>query len=243
MLASKSFDGTTTRLLTTGRIELAPGVTTRGRVEVTLPAGALPGLYHHFIEAKVEGNPISIGWGTASNQGAPTFADSSVLGRRVSYAQGLRVVRDVKWDRPLAVAFGAKASVLELEQAYQLANTLQSATGREVRISSEADLPDSLARRGTVLLVGTAASSERIASLGLAVPAGQAGQGTISLNREGGREWLVLTGSDPKGVEAAVVELEMRYWPNAKDAAMRLVGMEQGAALGKRTGGSSVELP
>jgi hypothetical protein len=243
-LASTSFDGTTTRLLTPARITLAPNVAAHGRVEMTLPVGALPGLYHHFVEATVEGGgPASIGWGTASNPGTPTFADSTVLGRRVTYAQGLRVVRDVKWERPLAVVFGAKASVLELEQAYQLANTLQSATGQPVHISSEVDLPDSLARRGTLLLVGTPKLSDRIASLALALPAGEAGQGTITLDRADGREWLVLTGSDPKGVEAAVVELEMRYWPNAKDAAMRLVGMEQGAALGKRTGGSSVELP
>jgi hypothetical protein len=243
-LSSASFDGTGARLLTPAQVTLAPGMTIRGRVELTLPAGALPGLYHHFIEAKASGGGLtSIGWGVVNNPGAPTFADSTVLGPRVSYAQGLNVVRDLKWDRPLAVVFGARASVLELEQAYQLANTLQSATGRPVRISSEVDLPDSLARNGTVFLVGTAASSERIASLALAIPAGQAGRGTITLNRNDGREWLVLTGSDPKGVEAAVVELEMRYWPNAKDAAMRLVGMEQGAALGKRTGGSSVELP
>jgi hypothetical protein len=242
-LSSTSFDGTTTKLLTPAKLTLAPGAMARGRVEVTLPAGALPGLYHHFIEVREAASRVAMGWGVASNPGAPTFADSTVLGSRVSYAQGLRVVHDLKWERPLAVAFGARASVLELEQAYQLANTLQSATGRAVRISSETDLPDSLARHGTVFLVGTPKSSDRIASLALAVPAGAAGQGAIALNREEGREWLVLTGSDPKGVEAAVVELEMRYWPNAKDAAMRLVGMEQGAALGKRTGGSSVELP
>jgi hypothetical protein len=39
------------------------------------------------------------------------------------------------------------------------------------------------------------------------------------------------------------VELELRYWPNAKDAALRIAGMEKGAALGNRRSGSSVDLP
>jgi hypothetical protein len=134
--------------------------------------------------------------------------------------------------------------VLELEDAYQLGNTLQSATGRPVRVSSVADLPDSLSRSGTVLLVGTPATNELIASM--TRPGSEkiaAGNGEIRLEESNARQWLVLSGPDAKGVEAAVVEFELRYWPNAKDAAMRMTGMERGAALGNRIIGNTVDPP
>jgi hypothetical protein len=220
-------------------MRLAPGATDSGTVALTLAPDARPGTYHHFISARYD-NDRSIGWGVASNEGVPQFADTSVLGNRVTYAQGLGVVRTVDWGRPLAVVFGDKTAVLEVEQAYQLGNTLQSATGKPVRICAERDLPDSLARRGTVLLVGTAATNALVASTSTAV---EAGRGTIAHYTTGGKQWLVLTGADAKGVQAAVVELELRYWPNAKDAALRLVGMERGAALGNRISGVNIDPP
>ena len=146
----------------------------------------------------------------------------------------------IHWERPLFVFFGGLASPLEVEQAFQLRNTLQSVTGREVRVSAKKDLPDALARRGTVFLVGTAATSALVAAPKTPV---EAGTGTISVFRESGREWVVLTGADAKGVEAAVVELELRFWPNAKDATIRITGVEKGAALGHRTGGTNMDLP
>ncbi|MDB4892242.1 MAG: hypothetical protein JWL61_4097 [Gemmatimonadetes bacterium] len=238
-LTPRTFDGTTTRLLTPATLTIAAGATASGRVSLTLARDAKPGTYHHFIDAKY-GSATSIGWGIASNEGAPQFAGTSVLGDRVTYAQGLGVVNGVKWDRPLTVIFGDKSPALELEDAYQLGNTLQAATGKPVRISSEKDLPDSLATRGTVFLVGTAATNTLIAGTHTVT---QAGRGTIALHRDGGREWLVLTGADAKGVEAAVVELELRFWPNAKDAVIRVTGMEKGAALGNRAGGAVIDPP
>ena len=160
----------------------------------------------------------------------------------MTYAQGLGVLKTVKWDRPLAVVFGDRSPALELEDAYQLANTLQAATGKAVWISSEKDLPDSLATRGTVMLVGTAKTSALVSGTRTATPP-DSGHATISLDRTGGHEWLVLTGADAKGVEAAVVELELRFWPNAKDAVVRVTGLEKGAALGNRAGGSVIDPP
>ena len=235
-----AFDGATSRLTSPASMRLAPGATDSGSVALTLAPDARPGAYHHFISARYD-NGRSIGWGVASNEGVPQLADTSVLGNRVTYAQGLGVVGTVDWSRPLAVVFGDKTAVLEVEQAYQLGNTLQSATGKAVRICAERDLPDSLARRGTVLLlVGTAATNALIASTNTAV---EAGRGTIAHYTTGGKQWLVLTGADAKGVQAAVVELELRYWPNAKDAALRLVGMERGAALGNRISGVHIDPP
>ena len=234
-----AFDGARTRLVTPGRITLAVGQTAEGRVALELATDAPPGTYHHFVDAR-SGADRSIGWGVASNEGVPRLADSSVLGDRVKYAQGLGVVNTVKWERPLTVVFGGKSPALELEQAYQLGSTLQAATGRVVRVSSEKDLPDSLARRGTVLLVGTPKTSALVARTGVRT---EAGRGTIALHRKDGSEWLVLTGANAKDVEAAVVELELRFWPNAKDAVIGIIGMEKGAALGNRVGGNVIDPP
>ncbi len=156
------------------------------------------------------------------------------------YPEGRDVVSRVDWARPLAVAFGAEASVLELESAFQLANTLQAATGKQVRISSVDDLPDSVNRRGVVLLVGTPTSNALVARN--QPQTGKPGIGSIAL-RTSGAQYLLLTGADAKGVQAAVVELLLRYWPNARVAALRTMGMEKGAALGNRVGGPAVDPP
>ncbi|HEY7236824.1 MAG TPA: hypothetical protein VH539_21870 [Gemmatimonadaceae bacterium] len=238
-LTPVAYDGTRTRLLGAQTFVLAPDSVAHGRVALSLPAGAAPGTYHHFIEASY-GSGTSIGWGIAANEGAPRFADTTVLADRVTYAQGADVVRRIRWERPLAVVFGARSLALEVEQAYQLANTLQAATGRAVRISSEQDLPDSLAKNGTVLVVGTPATSALIANAHVTTTTGR---GLIALHSTGGREWLLLTGGTAKDVEAAVVALELRYWPNAKDAVARVTGLEPGAALGHRAGGEVIDPP
>ncbi|MDQ2667558.1 MAG: hypothetical protein M3Z05_16300 [Gemmatimonadota bacterium] len=238
-LNAESFDGPTVRLLTPTTLHLAAGASSSGRVAVTLAPQSKPGAYHHFVGVRYSGGR-SLGWGVASLEGVPQFSDSTVLGDRVTYAQGPSVVRSIAWARPLAVVFGDKADKLDVEQAFQLKNTLQSATGRDVRVSAEHDLPDSLARGGTVFLVGTAATSALVAETKTAA---EVGRGTIALYRNDGREWVVLTGTDPKGSEAAVVELELRYWPNAKDATIRVTGMEKGKALGNSAGGSTIDPP
>lgn len=242
-LRALAYDGVTPTLSSPARLTIPAGASASGRVSLALAAGAPAGTYHHFLEASY-GGKRSFGWGVASNPGSPTFSAAAVLADRVRYPQGAAVVNRINWNRPLAVAFGATASVLELEDAYQLGNTLQSATGRPVRVSSVADLPDSLSRSGTVLLVGTPATNELIASM--TRPGSEkiaAGNGEIRLEESNGRQWLVLSGPDAKGVEAAVVEFELRYWPNAKDAAMRMTGMERGAALGNRIIGNTVDPP
>jgi len=242
-LRALAFDGVSPALALPARLVIPAGASASGRISLALPAGSLPGTYHHFLEVSY-GGKRTFGWGVVSNAGSPAFSPAPILGDRVRYPQGAAVVNRIDWDRPLAVAFGETASVLELEDAYQLGNTLQSATGRRVRISSVADLPDSLVRAGTVLLVGTPVTNRLIA--GVTPTASEklsAGNGEIRLEENNGRQWLVLTGPDPKGVEAAVVEFELRYWPNARDASMRITGMERGAALGNRITGSTVDPP
>lgn len=229
-LSARTFDGLDARVASVTRLSLAPGERAEGSVELRLPAGAAAGTYHHFLEVSYDGK-TAYGWGVASNPAAPTFAPEPVLRGRVVYPQGAGVVERVDWTgRPLAVAFGPEAPGLEMEMAYLVGNTLQSATGRPVRISTTADLPDSLLHGGSLILVGTAASNPLIPRASRSDPA-DAG---VILVREGdgGAARLLLTGSSTKAVEAAATDFVLRYWRNAKDAAIRITGMEPGAALG-----------
>ncbi|AHG89790.1 hypothetical protein J421_2253 [Gemmatirosa kalamazoonensis] len=217
-LAPEAYDGLTTRLLTPSRVTLRPGETHTGRVAIRLSTGAMPGTYHHFVRVTYD-EGTHYGWGVVSNPGVPTFA-APVLGERVSYPQGADVVRRAGWTRPLAVTFADDATALELESAYQVAGTLQAATGVPVWLSRASDLPDSLRARGLVVALGTAP--------GVA----EAKHGVVRLDESGGAQRLLLTGIDKDGVHAAAAELMLRFWPNAKDAAMRLTGKEPGNALG-----------
>ncbi|MEP6509283.1 MAG: hypothetical protein ABJC63_13745, partial [Gemmatimonadales bacterium] len=238
-----AFDGVTSRLTSAKSVTLAPGSSTRATVALDLIGDQRTGTYHHFIRADYEAKH-AYGWGIAAKAGVPQFNPKSTLGDRVLYPQGLDVVNKVDWRRPIAVVFGAKAAVLELESAYQLATTLQSATGRAVRVSSVDDLPDSISNHGLVLLVGTPSTNSMVPAVKLAgTPGSRPGAGIIWLNSANGHQSLVLGGPDAKAVEAAVVEFELRFWPNAKDATMRITGMEPGAALGHRAGGNSEDPP
>ncbi len=172
------------------------------------------------------------------------FSPTALLPDRVRYSQGVGSVSTIDWRRPIAVAFGEKASVLELESAYQLAATLQSATGKRVRLSSVTDLPDSLITSGIAIIVGTSGSNSLVASTPMPHQSLlEPGSGRIWLRHEPGRDLLILTGVDAKGVHAAAVEFQLRYWLNAKDAVIRMTGMERGAALGNRAGGPTVDPP
>ncbi len=241
-LRAVAYDGLMSTLLSPGTATLRPGSSLSGRIGLALLGDMRVGTYHHFLDVSFDGKH-SYGWGVASKRGAPEFGPT-VLGDRVFYPQGAEVVGRADWSRSLTVAFGATASVLELESAYQLATTLQSATGRAVRISSVADIPDSISKNGLVILVGTPASNSLIsaADISRAVSA-RPGTGIITLGESNGVQVLMLSGENPKAVQAAVVELELRYWPGAKDATMRITGMEKGAALGHRAGGAAVDPP
>ena len=259
-LKALAFDGIRSTLTTPATVTLQPGQRHDGQVELLL-TGAAVGTYHHFIRADFDGE-VTVGWGVAANPGAPTFEKVPVLTGFVRYPQGPAVVDRIDWNRPIAVAFGADASVIEVETAYTLTTTLQSATGRPVRLSSVADLPDSLRRDATLVLLGTAASNELIARSRISgvpkpaeLPASAMTAGTrpaanaaaarraaarrdpgivIIREAEGAGQWIVLTGASKEAVQAASVDFVLRYWKNAKDATTRISGMEPGNALGHR---------
>lgn len=243
-ISALAFDGLKSRLRSARLVTLRPGGSLDGSVELELTGDKRPGTYHHFVRAAYDRRQ-AIGWGVASKRGAPQFSPKSILGDRVIYPQGIDVLNKIDWTQPIAVAYGATSGVLELECAHQLATTLQSATGRTVRVSSVADLPDSIVRRGLVILVGTPSTNTMIPAVKLPGVAGsRPGAGLIWLNSANRRSSLVLGGPDAKAAQAAVTEVILRFWPNAKDATMRITGMEPGAALGHRAGsGEAVDPP
>lgn len=250
-VAAESFDGTRVALggdlaANGGRFTLEPHASRDVAVAVTLPANSAPGTYHYFLRASFDAGTVW-GWGVAANEGAPSF-NATLLGDAVRYQPGAELVRGIDWSRPLGVAFGGKMPILEMEMAYVLANTLQAASGRQVRLSSGEDMPESLLANGTVFVVGTPATNPLVAralgtSRAAAISGGKPGQGVIVAGTGAYSHWLLLTGADKGAVEAAAADFVLRYWPNAKDAALRLTGMERGAALGNKAGVTTVDPP
>ena len=259
-LKALAFDGIRSTLTTPASVTLQPGQRHEGQVELLLTGDAV-GTYHHFIRADFDGE-VTVGWGVAANPGAPTFAKEPVLTGFVRYPQGSAAVDRIDWNRPIAIAYGDSASVIEVETAYTLTTTLQSATGRPVRLSNVSDLPDSLRRNATLVLLGTAGSNALIAKSKITgvprpaeLPVAAVTAGTrpaanaaaarraaarrdpgiiIVRDAEGSGQWIVLTGASKEAVQAASVDFVLRYWKNAKDATTRISGMEPGNALGHR---------
>jgi hypothetical protein len=243
-LSAVAFDGLQPSLLSPAEFVLAPDEVRDGRASLRLPGDSLPGTYQWFLRATYDAGE-AIGWGVAANPGAPR-AGAPVLGDRVRYPDGDDVLARLDWERPIAVTFGAKAHWLEMEMAYLLGNTLQAATGRPVRISSADDLLPAHARDGLVVAVGTAAANPLVAEASVPVPAAQGTEatgGVVALRTMGGAQRLVITGATRQAVEAAAMDLMLRYWPQAKDAALRLTGSEPGQLLGHRAGVTNPDPP
>jgi hypothetical protein len=247
-LDAVAFDGTTVTLVSQAQLATVSGANQELKVELSLPKSASSGTYHYFVRARYDGR-TAIGWGVAANVGAPVFAKGPVLGRSVRYPQGAGIVDSVDWTKPIAVAFGKRAPVLEMEMAYTLANTLQAATGNPVYLSSAEDMPDSVTRSGgTLLLVGTPPSNRLIGVPIIptpdASPAVHGKEGIVLLTSiAGGGHRLIFTGADKVAIEAAATDFVLRFWPNAKDAAIRIAGMEPGAALGHRAEVANADPP
>lgn len=230
-LVAESFEGVECRLASGEVLSIEPGAAAHRVVELALGPEAHPGTYHYFIRASCDGSS-SLGWGIVRNPGAPAFEPAPVLADLVDYPQGAGIVDTFDWSRPLCVAFGTGAPVLDMEMAYMIFNTLQSAIGRPIRLCGTADIPASLMDRGSLVLVGAAAANPLIARTGVKT---SDGKGTVWLHdAEGGRQWLVVTGGAPDSLKAAAVDLVLRYWSSAKDSTTRVTGLEKGAALGNR---------
>jgi hypothetical protein len=184
----------------------------------------MPGFYHVFLRLDGDGELIRYGWAEARLAGDIQLdkAPNAVPTSTVSYNDG---AMSFNFNRPLAVVFGDGSPVMDLETATTLQNTLESATGRPVGIYELHDVPADLKKTGTLILVGTAKTNAMIAEATTAAPNEAKGAQFVqrlSANSEHG-DCLIIGGATPQDAERATMDLIIRFWKNAKDAAARRI--------------------
>jgi hypothetical protein len=191
-------------------LPLLPNAVTHVPVKLTLtdPKNALSGFYHVFLRIEGKDGLLRYAWAEVRKHGNVTMDRSpSEAKAPVEYGPG---AMDFNFDRPLTVVYTAdEKAVVELEDAWTVFITLESATGRPADIYQKSDfdkLPDRDQR--TVILVTR----------------GEKG-GKPSIKVEGDKKLIVSGGGDEKSVTTAAMDLVVRYWKNAKDAGARKTGL------------------
>jgi len=169
---------------------------------VELGPNAKPGFYHVFLRVDGPDGLVRYGWATIRKAGAPELVKDVAEKDAVKYAEG---ALDFDFDRPLTVVYGKDCPPLDVESAWTLFITLESATGRAVEILQD-DKPGASGEGRGVILVGADKQSS--------AP-------TVKL--DGDR--LRVTGQTAEQVAQAAMDLTLRYWKNAKDSAARRVGL------------------
>jgi hypothetical protein len=220
-VAIEAADGLNASLRDKPGIVLQPKQATHVPVRVALTKGRvpLPGFYHVFLRIEGKDGSLRYAWAEVRKHGNVTMDKKpSEAKAAVEYGPG---AMDFNFDRPLTVVYTAdEKSVVELEDAWTVFITLESATGRPVDIYQKSDF-DKLADRDqrTIILVTRGAKGAK-----------------PSVNVEGDNK-LVISGPNEKSVTAAAMDLVVRYWKNAKDAGARKVGLVNAppAAAGGKT--------
>lgn len=196
----ESSDPLKAKLAAHSTLLLPPGQSAVLPVKVSLPKRT-PGFYHVFVRLESTAGLLRYLWAEVRVPGAPQMDAGP----------------EQKFDfsKPVTVTYGPKATVLEIETAFALGQTLESATGMTVPILPLADVPkDSLAH---LIFVG----SDKEAP----VPR---------------PDWLMVGGKDSREVEETGMNLILRYWKYAKDSAARRVGL---ARKDLPKGGDPAKLP
>lgn len=209
-------------------IRLAPKSSAIARVrlaaQATTGAGAepLPGFYHVFLRLAGADGLLRYGWAEARLAGALRLDKSpdAAPNSKAHYDAG---ALSFDFNRPLAVVYGEGAPILDLETAYALINTIESATGRPAAIYHLPDLPEDLKQSGALILVGSMKTNALIAeSMSESPPGATRFVTRVAANARHG-ERLVIGGSTSEDAERAAMDLIIRYWKFAKDAAARRI--------------------
>lgn len=180
----------------------------------------LPGFYHSFLRLDDGKDLLRYGWAEARLSGTPQI-DSATKSKTVVYGER---VFEFNLNRPLAVVYGDKSPIQDVETAYAIVNTLESAIGRPVKVYELKDLPKN--ERGALILVGTAKTNQLIAEVGSKIPENlKSAQEFVANISNGGENWLVLSGAEPLDSERAAMDWVVRFWKYAKDSAARRVGL------------------
>ena len=116
-------------------------------------------------------------------------------------------VKSPRCSSTSGVVYGDDAPVLAVETAVAIAETLESASGREVSYLQISDAPPYAMTNGNLIIVGTAKSNDWVTK------------------KNGATNVLTITGADSEAVEKAGMNFILSYWKNAKDSAARRVGL------------------
>jgi len=194
------FDHLKAKLLSNSKLTLAPGENAVLPIEISLPK-RIPGFYHIFVRLESNTGLLRYLWAEVRVPGAPQMDPAPT--------------QKFDFSKPVTVAYGKKAAVLEIETAFALGQTLESATGMTVPILPLPEVPkESLAH---LIFVGSVKDA----------PAPESG-------------WLTVGGKDSREVEAAGMNLILSYWKFAKDSAAKRVGL---ARKDLPKGGDPAKLP
>lgn len=179
----------------------------------------LPGFYHAFLRLE-DGEMLRYGWAEARLAGAPQI-DSATKSKNTTYGDN---AFGFNLNRQLAVVYGDKSPIQDVETAYAIVNTLESATGRPVKVYELKDVPKN--ERSALILVGTAKTNQMIADVASKIPENLKSKKEFVANiTNGGENWLIFSGAEPLDSERAAMDWTVRFWKYAKDSAARRVGL------------------
>lgn len=180
----------------------------------------LPGFYHVFLRLEGAGDLLRYGWAEARLAGEPKI--DAATKTNVTYGAD---VFSFNLNRPLAVVYGDKSPIQDVETAYVIVNALESATGRPVKIYELKDLPKD--ERNALVLVGTAKTNQLINQIFGKIPANVSSnkQFVARASADSKNDWLILSGADDLEAERAAMDWTIRFWKYAKDSAARRVGL------------------
>lgn len=207
-------------------IRLAPNASAEVPVTIALREKSddlMPGFYHVFLRLEGDDGLVRYGWAEARMAGAPKIDRQTKT--EVRYGDGALAFN---FNRPVVVVYGDGAPIIEMETAYVLANTLESATGRPVMSYQLSDLSADARANGALIVIGTAQTNALVASMVDRLPheLRLAKQFVAQVPGDASRgDWLIVSGGEPAEAEAAGMDLTLRYWKFAKDSAARRIGV------------------
>jgi len=181
----------------------------------------LPGFYHIFLRLEADKDLLRYGWAEARLAGEAKLDKET----KSDVVYGEKVF-DFNLNRPLAVVYGDKSPIQDVETASVLVNTLESATGKPVKIYELKDLPKN--ERAALILVGTAKTNQLIAAVNSKISANGASAKQFAARVTGNNaneDWLIFSGVEPLDSERAAMDWTIRFWKYAKDSAARRVGL------------------
>jgi len=175
-----------------------------------IPDDAPPGFYHVFARIDAGDAGVSYGWQEIRKPAAPAIDKEHGVHPEVTYDAG---ALDYDFNRSLAVVYGKDATGWEVESAWLLYQTLESATGRPVKIYQLNDLPPQLGD-DHLIAVGTPTTNPLV---------GAAPQNAKAWVAATSDQRLIVGGVDEANLNLAAIDLVLRYWKNAKGSGCRRI--------------------